>query len=151
RELRPRRQLLPDQARRPRPVPQGRASRRGVLARHGAPARSPGHDVSDAVQQRLDVEAAVVSPTVDFAALSLLVVEDSVSDERLILEALVDAGADRNRVSCVATLRDARQALIERPVSCVLLDLSLPDASGLESVTLLSAAAPDTPVVIVTG
>ncbi|MCO8127192.1 EAL domain-containing protein [Acidimicrobiia bacterium EGI L10123] len=107
--------------------------------------------MSDAVHQRLDVEAPVVAPTVELGALSVLVVEDSISDQRLILETLVDAGADRARVSCVATLRDARQSLIERPVSCVLLDLSLPDASGLESVTLLSAAAPDTPVVIVTG
>ena len=107
--------------------------------------------MSDAIQQRLEVETTVVPPTVELGVLSLLVVEDSVSDQRLILETLVDAGADRARVSCVATLRDARQALIERPVSCVLLDLSLPDASGLESVTLLSAAAPDTPVVIVTG
>ncbi|HSP03046.1 MAG TPA: EAL domain-containing protein, partial [Acidimicrobiales bacterium] len=107
--------------------------------------------MSDAIQQRLDVETTVVPPTVELGALSLLVVEDSVSDQRLILETMVDAGADRDRVSCVATLRDARQALIERPVSCVLLDLSLPDATGLESVTLLSAAAPDTPVVIVTG
>jgi serine phosphatase RsbU (regulator of sigma subunit) len=35
--------------------------------------------------------------------------------------------------------------------SCVLLDLGLPDAEGLQSLTELVAAAPDTPIIVLTG
>jgi len=106
--------------------------------------------VSDGVQQRLGLEATGAAAG-GLEGLAVLVVEDSPSDRRLILEALLEVGLRADDVTCVATMREARQALIERPVGCVLLDLSLPDAVGLESVTLLASAAPDTPVVIVTG
>src|SRR3546814_18009397 len=89
------------------------------------------------------------TPTQSLDTLHLLVVEDSPPDQRLILEALLEAGASRERVVCVPTLRDARQALIDRPAGCVLLDLSLPDATGLEGITLLSAPAPSTPLAAV--
>ncbi|MFP5578247.1 MAG: EAL domain-containing protein [Acidimicrobiia bacterium] len=107
--------------------------------------------MTDAFQQALDVGTGATPPAQSLDTLGLLVVEDSPSDRRLILEALLEAGASADRVVCVPTLREARQALIDRPAGCVLLDLSLPDATGLEGVTMLSAAAPDTPVVVVTG
>ena len=107
--------------------------------------------MTDGVQQRLDIEPEQEGAPGALDVLSVLVVEGSPSDRRLILEALIEAGARADRVTCVPTLREARQALVEGPVDCVLLDLSLPDASGLEGITMLSAAAPDTPVVIVTG
>ena len=102
-------------------------------------------------QQRLSIEVPPGDASVAFEALSVLVVEDSRSDQRLMVECLVEAGVRPDHITCVATLREARQALVEHPVGCVLLDLSLPDSVGLEGVTMLSAAAPDTPVVIVTG
>jgi diguanylate cyclase (GGDEF)-like protein/PAS domain S-box-containing protein len=107
--------------------------------------------VTDRFQQRLDIGALDAARPVSLDALTVLVVDDSPTDQRLILEALVEAGARPDRVTCVPTLREARQALIDRPAGCVLLNLSLPDADGLEGVTMLSAAAPDTPVVILTG
>src|SRR5204863_163157 len=41
--------------------------------------------------------------------------------------------------------------LAARDVDVVLLDLSLPDAHGLETVTRALAAAPDVPIVVLTG
>lgn len=81
----------------------------------------------------------------------LLVIEDSVSDQRLIKEMLIDAGARRDQVTCVDSLATARQLLTESTVDCVLIDLSLPDAVGLEGVAVMASALPDTPIVVVTG
>ena len=51
----------------------------------------------------------------------------------------------------VPTLGAARERLADEPVDCVLLDLSLPDAQGLEALAGVRAAAPDAPVVVLTG
>jgi diguanylate cyclase (GGDEF)-like protein len=46
---------------------------------------------------------------------------------------------------------DARTALLEDSIDCVLLDLSLPDAGGLEALELVQSSAPEVPVVVLTG
>jgi diguanylate cyclase (GGDEF)-like protein len=51
----------------------------------------------------------------------------------------------------VERLAEARQQLMESGAGCVLLDLSLPDASRLEALMQLRAAAPDVPIVILSG
>jgi diguanylate cyclase (GGDEF)-like protein/PAS domain S-box-containing protein len=82
---------------------------------------------------------------------SVLVVDDSPSDRRLLAEMLVEAGVDRAGIGQAATLHGARQLLTTATFDCILLDLSLPDASGLEGVSILAIAAPTTPIVVVTG
>jgi diguanylate cyclase (GGDEF)-like protein len=79
---------------------------------------------------------------------------------------LVDA--DRNRASTIARLLDhaelenfrttpvgsfgaAAHRLREESFDLVLLDLALPDAPGLQAVTDLLAAAPDLPIVVLSG
>ncbi len=81
----------------------------------------------------------------------LLVVEDSPSDRRLIQEMLIDAGATPEDVNCAGSLAEARRVLTDSRPDCILLDLSLPDALGLEGVAVMAAAAPDVPVVVVSG
>jgi DNA-binding NarL/FixJ family response regulator len=50
----------------------------------------------------------------------------------------------------VATLAEARRKL-RQPVSCVLLDLGLPDSTGLESLIAVLNEAPKAAVVVFTG
>jgi DNA-binding response OmpR family regulator len=83
-------------------------------------------------------------------ALRLLLVEDSAADAQLLLDLLEDAASARAEVTWVPTLAAARLALA-RPVDCVLLDVGLPDARGLEGLIALRGQAPDTPIVVVTG
>jgi diguanylate cyclase len=81
----------------------------------------------------------------------VLLVEDNRGDARLVEELLKEAENGRFRVSHVERLADARQSLMENGAGCVLLDLSLPDASRLEALMQLRAAAPDVPIVILSG
>jgi diguanylate cyclase (GGDEF)-like protein len=82
---------------------------------------------------------------------SVLLVEDNPGDARLVREMLdCDAGRDIE-LKHVERLADARQELMEGDTRCVLLDLSLPDARRLEALMQLRAAAPDVPIVVLSG
>src|SRR3954452_18491805 len=81
----------------------------------------------------------------------VLLVEDNRGDARLVLELLKDVESAKFDVSHVERLADARKLLMETGAGCVLLDLSLPDASRLEALMQLRAAAPDVPIVILSG
>ena len=80
---------------------------------------------------------------------NVLLVEASPCDRRLITEALLQAGMPPRSILCAASLGEGRRALTGITVDCILLDLSLPDAAGLEGVSVMAAAAPDTPIVVV--
>lgn len=79
----------------------------------------------------------------------LLLVEDDLGDAVLVQELLADA-APHMHVVHVGTLREAEE-LLPGGLDCVLLDLGLPDAIGLEPVARLRSAAPDAAVVVLTG
>jgi diguanylate cyclase (GGDEF)-like protein len=96
------------------------------------------------------VEPVTLPPDVA-QSFRVLLVEDNRGDARLVEELLKEADNGRFRVSHVERLADARQSLMETGAGCVLLDLSLPDASRLEALMQLRAAAPDVPIVILSG
>lgn len=81
----------------------------------------------------------------------ILLVEDSPTDRLLLTEALVKAGQVRGDILSADSLRAARMVLSERDVDLVMLNLSLPDATGLEALRVISTAVPDTPIVVVSG
>jgi two-component system cell cycle sensor histidine kinase/response regulator CckA len=83
--------------------------------------------------------------------LSILLVEDSPGDARLMREAFAEVDAERFRLTHVERLSEALKTLEQGGVDIVLLDLSLPDESGLRTVTRARAAAPDVPIVVLTG
>jgi serine phosphatase RsbU (regulator of sigma subunit) len=81
--------------------------------------------------------------------LTVLLVEDDDGDARLVqdelLERLPSARLLRSR-----TLAEALKVLNDR-IDCVLLDLGLPDATGLDAVRKLRAAMPAAPLIVLTG
>jgi PleD family two-component response regulator len=83
--------------------------------------------------------------------LRLLLVEDNPGDAVLVREMLRTALEDQVELVHVEVLADARARVIEVEAACVLLDLSLPDAAGLEALTQMQAAAPDVPIVVLSG
>ncbi len=84
--------------------------------------------------------------------LRLLLVEDNPGDARLIQEFLRDALPGDFHLEKVDRLAAAREALSDgKDGYVVLLDLSLPDAHGLETVRGVSEAAPTAPIIVLTG
>ena len=81
----------------------------------------------------------------------VLIVEASSSERRLLAGLLVEAGAEAAGLVCVASIGEARNALLSVSPECILLDLSLPGCTGLEGVSVLTAAAPQVPIVVVAG
>ena len=83
----------------------------------------------------------------------VLVVEDNQGDAGLVRFALrAESGAEHSfTAEQVVRLQDALQSLKEKSFDLVLLDLSLPDAQGLDTLARVREAAPDLPIVIMTG
>lgn len=82
--------------------------------------------------------------------LHLLLVEDHDGDARLLAEALREARFEALELHRVEALAPAVEWLGENPVDIVLLDLSLPDARGLETLQRILAADGSKPVVVFT-
>ena len=80
----------------------------------------------------------------------ILLVEDNPGDARLIRETLRDASL-RFELAHAARLDEALEAVHARALDVVLLDLSLPDAHGMETVERMLAAAPALPIIVLTG
>jgi serine phosphatase RsbU (regulator of sigma subunit) len=84
------------------------------------------------------------------AALRMLLVEDDAGDVLIVEELLAAAGLG-GPVEAAGTIADAAERLRSGPVDCVLLDLHLPDAHGLEALRRVREVAPDVPIVVLTG
>lgn len=81
---------------------------------------------------------------------AILLVEDDDADARLVTRSLAPY-ARRATVARATSLKEARAWLHRNTCDVVLLDLSLPDSFGLETVTRLHADAPSLPLVVLTG
>src|SRR4051794_22910566 len=81
--------------------------------------------------------------------MQLLLVEDDDGDAFLFQELLLDADLDV-RVMRAKTV-GAAEDLLPGAISCVVLDLGLPDADGLAALHRLRAAAPGVPMLVLTG
>ena len=81
-------------------------------------------------------------------AIDVLLIEDNPADARLLE---ISMEGSHFRTHKARDLESALNHLFGSPVDVILSDLSLPDASGLECIHLLTAAAPTVPIVVVTG
>jgi PAS domain S-box-containing protein len=81
----------------------------------------------------------------------VLVIEDNPPDFRLLREAMRDVGASDVELTPAETMRAALKCIQSARFDVVLLDLSLPDADGLDGLERLQQASPDLPVVVLTG
>ncbi|MFL6138694.1 MAG: response regulator [Frankiaceae bacterium] len=88
--------------------------------------------------------------TVATAGLRVLVVEDSADDARTVTRTLQAADA-AVEVTVARRLDEVGPALDQQRFDAVLLDLTLPDSAGLETVVEVCGRAPTIAVVVVTG
>ena len=82
---------------------------------------------------------------------NLLLIEDNPGDARLVQELLREASASEFHVDWVDRLSTGLDRLKKGNVDVVLLDLSLPDSSGLATYTRIAESGPSVPVVVLTG
>lgn len=81
----------------------------------------------------------------------LLLVEDSETDVEIVRTYLSPADEAIYDVRHVSLVEDALAVLTSREVDVILLDLSLPDSSGVGTVARLRQTSDDTPIVVLTG
>jgi len=81
----------------------------------------------------------------------VLLVEDNEGDVRLMKDLVAGAEGARMELSHVCRLGDALSRLVEESFDVILLDLSLPDSQGLNTVVLAHQAAQNVPILVLTG
>jgi signal transduction histidine kinase len=81
----------------------------------------------------------------------ILLVEDNPGDARLLRETLREAEGFPFEMAHAERLAQAAGMLAAHAADVVLLDLSLPDAHGLDTVRRMLEAAPDLPIIVLTG
>lgn len=94
--------------------------------------------------------ARVVAPDQRATPVTVLLIEDDEGDAFLVQELLLQAGS-AIQIRWVRSLAEARDVLAAGAVRCVLLDLGLPDAEGLEALRETIALAPRAAVLVLTG
>jgi CheY-like chemotaxis protein len=89
----------------------------------------------------------------------ILLVEDNLADAELIRRLFARVGQQNWQMVHVETLAEGIEVCYEyaelmkgnRSFDVVLLDLSLPDAEGLEAIQAFQSALPELPIVVLTG
>ena len=81
----------------------------------------------------------------------ILLVEDNEEHSNLLQRMLIDSDNPVFEVAKFSALRPALDALDMPGFHAVLLDLTLPDSEGLQTFLRMQVAAPDLPIVVLTG
>ncbi|OBF38016.1 fused response regulator/phosphatase [Mycobacterium sp. ACS1612] len=95
-----------------------------------------------------DTSAVARAPGI--GRLSVLLVEDDRADALLVEELIADAAVDID-FAWAPSISEAERLLVRRRPDCVLLDLNLPDATGINALERVSKSDPAIPIVVLTG
>ncbi len=82
---------------------------------------------------------------------NILLIEDNSADARLVAETLSEDNKVHFNIKHVERFFNALNDIDESNIDIILLDLSLPDTQGLNTLILTAQALPDTPIIVFTG
>lgn len=83
--------------------------------------------------------------------INILLVEDDPGDVTLIRNMLDSARNVPVQVECAQRLADGLEKLQQNTFDLILLDMGLPDSTGIDTVAKAHARAPDIPIIVLTG
>ena len=83
--------------------------------------------------------------------MKVLLVEDNADDADLLRKTLGQVASTLFDLTHVERLEEALKRVREESFDAVLLDLSLPDSQGLDTITRATLTAPSMPIVVLTG
>ena len=101
--------------------------------------------------QPVELLSAVGSLLAQEPPIKLLVLEDDESFARILLELFERDPCFRYETRRATTLREALDQLATREFDGIVADLGLRDSQGMETFESVKRAAPDTPIVLLTG
>jgi DNA-binding response OmpR family regulator len=81
----------------------------------------------------------------------VLLIEDNAADARLIKEMFKDISKPQYEIIHLTTLQEGLKYIDENEIDILLLDLSLPDSTGLETFEKAHEYDPELPIVILSG
>jgi PAS domain S-box-containing protein len=81
----------------------------------------------------------------------ILIVEDDILDAKLLKQQLTQTSINITRVAHAERLEETLTILTQEKFDIILLDMNLPDSNGLETLLKVHKAAPDLPIINVTG
>lgn len=87
----------------------------------------------------------------DIPLIKVLLIEDNPGDARLLQELLIEVRSTRFELTQVERLSQGLEQLQNSSFDVILLDLSLPDAQGLQTFVRLYDRDRNTPIVVITG
>jgi two-component system cell cycle response regulator len=97
------------------------------------------------------MEEQMATPDLRFGVPRVLLVEDSPVQARVVAAQLEQGWDSPDSTTIASSLATAIAALERDAFNCVLLDLGLPDADGLEAVKRVRATAPGVAIVVLSG
>jgi two-component system cell cycle response regulator len=100
--------------------------------------------------KRRNGSVSVVPANADPEPDRLLLIEDNTT-QALMIQGMLKSAGSRFAITHVETLSEAKRFLHSYRVACVLLDLTLPDASGLDGLLDLRGVSSEAPIVVVTA
>ncbi len=83
--------------------------------------------------------------------LSILLVEDTLAEAELIGELLDEVIPDRFKITTVKRLTQAFEQLTAAEFNIILLDLSLPDSRGIDTIAQMKEKAFNLPIIVLTS
>ena len=83
--------------------------------------------------------------------IKLLLIEDNIADARFIEILLREITTQRYIVEKKTTFREGSEYLLSNHADLLILDLSLPDSMGLETIQNANEIAPQIPIIVLTG